>query len=196
MIKDYIIIDNILDNPQEIIDLSRNISYYSKQREILQGISIKPMRQGPGFSDSKWKGYRSDFLHEINQKIFSKITDQIFSKIFSDYDGAGFKYEYQTAVFLHFAPGLIQVDDTWWHSDPDCFYAGVIYLTENPEPNSGTILKLNNEEVVLENVFNRLIMYRSNIVHRPQKCFGNTIENSRLTITIFLNRMMIDGVRK
>lgn len=191
MIKDYIIIDDVFENPDEVINFSRNISYYSKEKENLEGITIKDMRQGPGFSGSKWRGFRSDFLHEIDQSFFQKYTNQIFQKIFSDFDNTGLSFNYEIATHMHFAPSRITYSDSWWHTDPGCLFAGVVYLTKNPESDSGTILKLDDREVVLENVFNRLVVYRSNILHRPQKCFGTNVENSRLTFTLFVLKLML-----
>jgi hypothetical protein len=66
-------------------------------------------------------------------------------------------------------------------------WAGVIYLTPNPKDNSGTTLHNNNGEIIhnIENKFNRFIFYRGNILHGVLDTFGNNIEDSRLTITIF-----------
>jgi hypothetical protein len=190
MIKDYIIIDNILDNPQKVIDLSRNISYYSKEDQGLEGITIKPMREHEAFSRSFWRGYRSDFLHEIDDAIFKKTFEQIVKKMLSAFQ-MPLMYHYKVSSHLHFAPASIEYTDRWWHRDPGCLFAGVIYLTENPEPDSGTILKLNGDELILENVFNRLVLYRSGIEHRPQKCFGDNINNCRFTITMFFEEFAI-----
>jgi hypothetical protein len=190
MIKDYIIIDNILDNPDEIVELSRNISYYSKEKQGIDGITIKDMRQHPGFSGSHWRGYRSDYLHEIDQGIFNKVFSTVVRKMLSAFD-QNVNFRYIVESHLHFAPALIPYYDAWWHQDSGCLFAGVIYLTKNPEPESGTLLRLNGEEIVSENVFNRLVLYRSTIVHRPQKCFGDSIENCRLVIPMFFKEFCL-----
>jgi hypothetical protein len=100
-------------------------------------------------------------------------------------------FRYIVESHLHFAPALIPYYDAWWHQDSGCLFAGVIYLTKNPEPESGTLLRLNDKEIVAENVFNRLVLYRSTIVHRPQKCFGDSIENCRLVIPMFFKEFCL-----
>jgi hypothetical protein len=190
MIKDYIVIDDILDDPQELVDLSREISYYSKEDQGIDGITIKEMRQHSAFSESKWRGYRSDFLHEINRELFQKTYNLIVRKILDDLN-PDISFMYSVNSHLHFAPALIPYYDAWWHQDSSCLFAGVVYLTKNPEPDSGTILKLNGKEIVVENVFNRLVLYRSNIVHRPQKCFGDNVENCRLVMPMFFNEFCL-----
>jgi hypothetical protein len=88
-------------------------------------------------------------------------------------------------------------------------WAGVLYLTPNPPKNSGTsILRCNstilrdNIEMEMDgilskdltkwdkvdsfgNVFNRLILYRSNQHHTCDNNFGTDMDNSRLTQLFF-----------
>ena len=190
MIKDYIVIDDVLDNPDELVRLSRNISYYSKENQGIDGITIKEMRFHPAFSESRWRGYRSDFLDEIDQSLFHKIYNRLVRKVLGNLNpSVSFMYSIQS--HLHFAPALIPYYDAWWHQDSNCLFAGVVYLTKNPEPDSGTILRIDEKEVVVENVFNRLVLYRSNIVHRPQKCFGDNVENCRLVMPMFFNEFCL-----
>ena len=190
MIKDYIVIDDVLDDPDELVWLSRNISYYSKEKQGIDGITIKDMRAGPAFAASKWRGYRSDFLHEIDQSIFQKVFNTIVNKIIGNLK-SNTQYRYSVQSHLHFAPALIPYYDAWWHEDTGCLLAGVVYLNKNPEPDSGTILRLNGQEIITENKFNRLVLYRSNIEHRPQKCFGDNVENCRLVLPMFFNEICL-----
>lgn len=190
MIKDYIIIDDVLDDPDELIELSRNISYYTKEKTGIDGITTKQMRIGPEFSESKWRGFRSDFLHEIDQEIFEKVFNNIMKKMLKTMpESVLFRYSVQS--HLHFSPGLVPFYEGWWHQDPACLFAGVVYLTKNPEPDSGTILRLDDGEMIAENKFNRLVLYRSNIVHRPQKCFGDSVDNSRFSLTMFFKEFCL-----
>ena len=191
MIKDYIIIDNVLDDPEELILMAKGISFYSKEKENLEGITTKAMRLDRFFAGSNWRGFRSDFIHEINQRIFQENFDQIMKKMMSSFDESSYVYHYRVQSHLHFAPAMIEYHDGWWHKDPGCLFAGVVYLNKNPEPDSGTILRLDDGEIIAENVFNRLVLYRSNIEHRPQKCFGDNVNNSRLTLTMFFNEFAI-----
>ena len=191
MIKDYIIIDDVLDNPDELVQLSKIISFYSKEKENLEGITTKPMLLNSIFSNSHWRGFRSDFLHEINQQIFEKTFKQIMEKMLDCFDGQPKLYHYKVLSALHFAPASIEYTDDWWHTDQSCLFAGVLYLNETPESDSGTILRLNDSEMVVENTFNRLVLYRSNIEHRPQKCFGDSVENCRLVMPMFFHEICL-----
>jgi hypothetical protein len=106
------------------------------------------------------------------------------------------------------------------HTDPRhvCRYAGVLYLTPNPDPHAGTSfyrllypggrlggnmcgprdadlaqalgvasLPLTSwfEEVSLENRFNRVVLYRSDLVHSASTYFGVEHADKRMTATFF-----------
>ena len=80
-----------------------------------------------------------------------------------------------------------------WHVDDSSCFAGVIYLNETPPKGSGTFLKVKSKIIKIENVCNRLVFYRSNILHSPGLCFGSTLRDSRLTLTIFINSLKFTG---
>ena len=65
-----------------------------------------------------------------------------------------------------------------------CDYAGVVYLTPDPPPNTGTSF-YDEETHSVENKFNRLIYYPGRIDHGPTDLFGDTKENGRLVLTFF-----------
>ena len=75
-----------------------------------------------------------------------------------------------------------------WKVHPDfCEYAGLVYLTPNPPPNSGTSFYSDKRNFLfsVENVFNRMIFYNARNMHGPTDLFGNTKEDSRMTLTFF-----------
>lgn len=155
---------------------------------MIQGIKIcnEPI---PKSMDASWRGYRSQRLSELNYNLFRDIFNEIFGKLLIEVKPY-FNFSYGINSHLHFLPSFAKKDDDWWHDDPDLL-SGVIYLNKNPEPNSGTMLLLNNKEVTIDNVYNRLLLYNSSIVHRPENSFGNNIDNSRLTLTFFIISMEI-----
>ena len=63
-------------------------------------------------------------------------------------------------------------------------YGGLVYLHPDPPSRSGTTLYL-KEMTYLDNIYNRLVLYKSNIEHEPTDNFGDDINNSRLVFTIF-----------
>ena len=108
----------------------------------------------------------------------------------------------------------IKSDLSWIHSDRHINWAGVLFLTPDPPPNSGTsfyrfydgtVSSLNNKdnlgevmhlcrdstkwEVInnVENKFNRLILYDSRQYHQSSGYFGNDINNGRLIQVFFFD---------
>lgn len=88
-----------------------------------------------------------------------------------------FHYTLSSSKHLNF-------DTDKFHSDGG-LRAGVVYLTPNPPDNSGTTVFIDGVERKIENQYNRFLCYNSNLTHGPTDIFGETIENSRLTLTFF-----------
>ena len=172
--NDYIVVDDVLNDPDQLVALSRVATYYTFESHIIDGIRIDSDESAR--PPAMWRGYRSRDISKTQTDTFKQIVSKSF-----DFDYT--KANAYLAVIPEFANYDIPVQ-RWWHRD-QCSYAGVIYLNKNPEPNSGTLLFIDGEDIVVENKFNRLVLYK-NIVHRPQRFFGTTIEDSRLTFTFFV----------
>jgi len=172
--NDYIVVDNILSDPNELVALSRVSTYYTFEDRIIDGVQIDSNESSR--PPAMWRGYRSRNISKSQTDTFKQIISKSF-----DFDYT--KASAYLAIIPEFANYDIPVRH-WWHTD-QCSCAGVIYLNKTPEPNSETILVSNGEEIVVENKFNRLVLYK-NILHRPQRFFGTTIEDSRLTFTFFV----------
>ena len=83
------------------------------------------------------------------------------------------------------------------HRD-SCHYAGLVYLTPNPDAKTGTsFYKLVDEDIErdarsfrmynrVDNVFNRAIFYHASNWHNVMGGFGETKHNGRLTLNFFL----------
>jgi hypothetical protein len=163
----YKIIDNIFDNPDEFIELSRVIRYYTFEDKTIECVPLK--EDLSKFPTGWWRGYRSDRLNDIDQNLFDKTFDRISNKTFQFNRENINSY---IAVIPNWANTLTPIDQ-WWHKD-DSSYAGVVYLNKNPEKNSGTVIMDNGKEVIVENKYNRLVMY-DRIFHRPERFFGINI---------------------
>ena len=89
--------------------------------------------------------------------------------------------------YFHYTLNEDMSDTT--HTDGIFDFAGVLYLTPYPPPNSGTVFfNDENEEIdYVENLYNRLTIYPSNIPHRIKESFGDNINNGRLVYTIFVS---------
>lgn len=188
MIKDLIIIDNVFENPDEIVSLSKKQKYYYKDNH--------PSLELPEAKLNNYKlhyaGIRTEPLNFINQDLFLNLNKQILNKVFSRCFTEKVSYKYLSQIFFH----LITKDDvknSSLHIDPHVKYAGVVYLNKNPNKNLGTILKKDNgEEMTVENKYNRLVFYNANILHGPQLEFEN--QESRLTAVLFYKEISYSKV--
>jgi len=81
-------------------------------------------------------------------------------------------------------------DKTWMHVD-ESEWAGVLYLTPGAPINSGTGIFDKDENLItmIGNVYNRLVIYRGNLMHRSLiPGFGDSVESGRLTQVFFFKR--------
>jgi hypothetical protein len=190
LINNYLILENALENPDSYVDLAKSLTYYNAENRQIEGIKIKTNDEfrPPG----KWRGHRSDSLDKINYDLFRKTFDNIFQKVINPHVRCSF--EYQISSYFNYSPETVHYENkgSWWHTDHDNAFAGIIYLTKNPKKNSGTLIMINDKEYSFENEFNRLVMYNGNILHRPENCFGNTIDDTRLTLTFFVNILKLE----
>jgi hypothetical protein len=158
-----IIIDNFLTEPDRIREEALMVDY------------TKAPLNYPG-----WKGFRCLYTNmvgmELNELIKNKL-DEMDPKFIGSYLRCSFHYT------------LDEDMSNTIHTDGIFDYAGVLYLTPNPPPNSGTaFFNDNNEEIdYVDNVYNRLIIYPANIPHSIKQSFGDNINNGRLVYTIFIS---------
>lgn len=184
MFKDYVIYDNILDDAEKIVDIAKSSCYYSSDGRSIDGVNL--ILDDEYKPTGGWRGLRSRHLAIIDENIFENTYNEIFTKVFN-LPGT---WKYFIDTHFHLAPGYIEFDDHWWHIDRNSLFAGVIYLNKNAEDNGGTLIKdKDNNEISVDNKFNRLIMYKSNLSHRPMNCFGSNIDNARLTISFFIREI-------
>lgn len=161
--KEYILRDNFFKNVDDVRNYALSLNYNTPTK------------------NDGWKGYRvriDDFeiLNYIKLeliKIDSKFSNFEFD-IFFHYTTSNIKNSIK-----NFEKDRLHKDLKEW--------AGVIYLSPNPIPNSGTTLHDDDGKLLfnIENKYNRLILYKGDILHGVLDTFGDNIENSRLTITLF-----------
>jgi hypothetical protein len=159
----YILVDDFFDNVDEIRNLALSCKYDKSD------------------ATTGWKGFRSTLNNEdLKKQIHDKLIS--FNSQFKNFD---------LNIFFHYSLDNTknEMQDFWrqrFHRDYSD-WAGVIYLTPEPKNQSGTILfdETNKNPITIENVYNRLIMYDGNFLHGVEDTFGDDINNSRMTITIF-----------
>jgi len=189
-LKDYVVIDNVLENPDKYIQLAKSTGYEynTKFPCTLEKINIELTL--PLTNEFNWRGFRSKELHMLDQDLFSATFNTIFKKLYSNL--GDIQFNYHVSSYLHYNSKDIGNCKEWWHIDKPYLYAGVIYLNKNPPKDTGTLILLqDNTTVTIENVFNRLIFYNSNLLHRPQACFGSSIDDARLTVVFFIKNIAV-----
>ena len=187
MLKPYIVIDNILDDPYELVRLSKSTGYFSKEKDIPSGLNVID-GEAPGGS---WRGFRSQALHTINPDLFLTTCNQIISKTFKK---PGFAYNIR--AFLHVLTNDVKYGTfETWHRDDSVIFAGVIYLSPSPNKTAGTELNIDGDIISIENKFNRLLLYDSHILHTPANWLSSELDNKRITLTFFIDSLELISVR-
>jgi hypothetical protein len=163
----YILIDNFFKEPDVVRQLALTKEYAKSSKK------------------TGWKGYRTnvndiELVNYIKNKLI-EIDDKFKNLVISE---SYFHYSLESTkdeLSNNFEKQRLHKDTTEW--------AGVIYLTPNPTKNSGTTLHNDNTDLedVIDNVYNRFVLYSGKKLHGVQDTFGSGIENARFTLTIFGN---------
>jgi len=154
-----VIIDDFLNDPDRVREDALDLTYTQAQPD-----------------STGWKGFRCLYTNMVGEELTEMLQDKLVELGFTDPF---------LRCYFHYT---VKEDMTnTIHTDGIFDFAGVLYLTPNPPPNSGTAFyNENNEEIdYVENVYNRLIIYPSNIRHRIKESFGNSKPTGRLVYTIF-----------
>ncbi len=171
----YIIQDNFFNDPDNIRKYALSQKYYTK-KDHPEDVSSFP-------------GYRTDYLHKSDLDIWNKIRSALIPYIskLESVDDINEKYN-KFNLQLSFSY-TSKNSKSFRHIDSvakgyKVRYGGLVYLYPKPLKKQGTTLYLKNT-INLENKYNRLVLYKSNIEHEPTNNFGSDINNSRLVLTIF-----------
>ena len=96
----------------------------------------------------------------------------------------------RTLYYYHWINEADKECDKWevkWHTDPESDYAGLVYLHPDPPANTGTLFDRRDDPSTVHNEYNKMVMYNNGIWHATEDTFGETIENSRLTLNFFVS---------
>jgi hypothetical protein len=186
MLNSLFIIDNVLDNPEEIVDFAKQQQFYELDTH-------------PTEKNAYWSGLRTECMSNSDMYLFSDTVNKILDKVSIQSFGKRIKYsfEWNGSATFHILDKSQIFNKNWFHVDASA-YAGVIYLNKNPQSNSGTIITHDGNEQIVDNVFNRLVLYRSDQRHAPQSGFGSydDINSSRLTLNLFFRKIKIQAEYK
>ena len=64
------------------------------------------------------------------------------------------------------------------------------FLTPDAPEYTGTSFRSKGKEHLVDNIYNRLIMFDSKILHGPQDFFGDDITNARLNLVFFSEKVI------
>jgi len=176
--KDFLIVDNYFCNPKELKDWAFNQTFYNKENH--------PYKENLG----GFLGFRTNYIHNIDEKKFNYFVNNLLKacEIFYEENVT----EFQTWLSFSYTLDNIKLPD--FHKDGLSVskestqftkkLSGVVYLNENAEKEAGTIIINNNKPFLVENKFNRLILYPSDKTHSVAKSFGKSKEDARFVFTI------------
>jgi len=183
MIRDLIIIPNFFDNPAEIVELAKKQKYYE-------------LAEHPDKFTQHWNGNRSLDLNQILEyNQYNKFSDEIVRKIFKECvsEKTEFDYTMQLKYCFHSLLENDNFDDKNLHRD-GVLYSALIYLNENIKSEEyGTMIynSDNSQRFIMQYEYNTFVMYRGDYVHGPMNGFGDSVENSRLTLNMFVDNLNI-----
>jgi hypothetical protein len=171
MFSDIVVVDNIFDNPDELVNYTEYLKFFDS-------------KSYPDSSDHSWSGLRTLSLNTVSKELYDSANTVILSRAFGETYGANqrgdLEISWDSTMYLHKMTSEDTYNDSWLHKDTGTIYAGVIYLSKNPPPLSGTVIVVNGEERIIHNKYNRLVLYRSDYPHAAMRGF-----DTRLTMNIF-----------
>jgi len=182
MLTDIVVIDDVFDDPEYIIHKARGMEYYDKFNHP------DVLREGVY---TNYSGVRTELLHILDVNLYKQCNEIILNKIINNsfnYGNASVDYNFSNRLCFHYLTKYNVFNDSWFHSD-NALCAGIVYLKKNPPKNSGTILKKKDEEIIVENKYNRLVLYNAGITHSPEGSFGGSVYDGRLTLTMFFDQL-------
>lgn len=153
-----------------------------------------------------WPGLRSNYVSVVSGELFDMFCTNL-------YRAMGWQSEREVYFETFYQLCVDKDNPSWVHQDvmaQKWTHVGVVYLTPDPPPNSGTLIYkpkdnksiedlkkgFNGEDVPgdLEfyeevheaiNVYNKCVVYRPEALHRADKYFGDGMSNGRLTQVFF-----------
>ena len=168
-----IIIDNFLPYPNVVREWALNQEFFDCEY-ITKKTGIK----------NTWPGLRTITVNELDNNYADVVLSRIAHIARTDF---GITVNLQIASSFQLTTS--KDGDSWIHKDDDSLVAGVLYLTPNAPIDSGTILYSeppHKEIDMIGNIYNRLVMYRSDAYHKSNKYFGNGLRDGRLTQVFFI----------
>jgi hypothetical protein len=186
MLIEFMEIKDFFENPDEIIMLAKQQSFVEKDAHYHNANK-----------DIFYNGVRSKTMKDIDAELYRKILVRVFEKVIDkrfkeDLCKVKIEYGFKADIYFHVMREQDKFNDAWIHKDTSSILAGVVYLNPNPRPNTGTLLYVDGDDkepMVVDNEFNKMIIYDASYLHAPQAGFGTDINDSRLTLVFFMGEI-------
>lgn len=162
--NEYFIIDNFFEKPEKVLEISNKQKFYLPEEHP--------------YNIFNFPGVRTTYINEFDYDLFEYIRGKVLKSI-SDFTDINIK-EYSTWHWFSFSKTFSNINDSLplWHKDFDndgcLYYVGVCYLNKNPPEDTGTIIK-GKENYIVENRFNRFLIYSNDYIHSCQGSFDNRL---------------------
>lgn len=186
MLIEFMEIKDFFDNPDEILMLAKHQTFVEKDAHYHNANR-----------DIFYNGVRSKTMQDINSDLYRKVLVRVFEKVIDkrfkeDLCKVRIEYDFKADVYFHIMREQDKFNELWKHKDTSSILAGVIYLNPNPKPNTGTLIYVDGDDkdpLIVENEFNKMVIYDASYLHAPQGGFGTDINDSRLTLVFFMGEI-------
>ena len=113
------IVDDFFKDPDAIVEMAEGLNYYNP-------------------NTGNWPGTRTKQLHIENPRFFMYFGAKLYS-LFYDSVPEYWKLQSHFQKIMPFCKEKYEKKNRGWiHQDHDCWFGGIVYLTKNPESDTGT----------------------------------------------------------
>ena len=113
------VVDDFFRDPDAIVEMAESLNYYNP-------------------NTGNWPGTRTKQLHIENPRFFMYFGAKLYS-LFYDSVPEYWKLQCHFQKIIPFCDEKYEKKNRGWiHQDHDCWFGGIVYLTKNPEPDTGT----------------------------------------------------------
>lgn len=165
------VIDNFFEDPDSIRNIALLQTFYDKESH--------PENIG------NFPGMRTDYLSKTIPDLYTELVQAEINCVSNHIDISQYSEYWTKFSFSYTTQGIgigMHKDFTEGWNGFKTFFGGVLYLTPSPPVDSGTIV----ENDVIDNVYNRYVMYNAMCLHGIQSSFGHEKNNARLVLTHFI----------
>ena len=150
-------------------------------------------------------GTRTECLSLYDYPLYDSLCKIFIGAYFPETLYKDISIKWEAGCFFHYAVEgdnereLMANKKKRLHVDHDALCSAIVYLTPNPDPESGTTTYFENEngeavqDMNIGNRYNRMLLFPSGqVLHGVNKMFGTCKEDGRLQLLFFLYNISYD----